>query len=217
MILESEFISVDKAVADISSFSPIHLSSVASVPHVLVEALKRRANSGGVKGLHFHHFHTEGAAPYSEPEYAGVFFDQGFFVGPNVRTNVNAGYADYLPAHLYESQAMYRNGALPCDVAMAQVSLPTEDGKVSLGTSVDCSIAAIEVAKLKIAVVNPNVPFAYGDLVPLNIFDHLVYDETPLITKDYIQPSKIDKLIGKNCSELVPDGACLQMGIGFTA
>lgn len=136
-------------------------------------------------------------------------------MGPNVRANVNAGYADYIPTHMFESQAMYRSGALPCDVALVQVSKPNLDGLVSFGTSVDCSVAAIEVAKLKIAVVNPNVPFAYGDLVSLDAFDYLVYDETPLITKEYIQPSEIDRLIGKNCSELVPDGACIQMGIGL--
>lgn len=208
------FVSADVAVSLIRSGSHIHLSSIASVPHILIDALKKRADAGEVKNLHFHHFHTEGPAPYSEPEYAEAFFDQGFFVGPNVRANVNAGYADYLPAHLFESQAMYRSGALPCDVALVQVSKPNLDGFVSLGTSVDCSVAAIEVAKLKIAVVNPNVPFAYGDLVSLDSFDYLVYDETPLITKEYVAPSEIDKQIGKNCSELVPDGACIQMGIG---
>lgn len=204
----------DEAVSGIRTGDHIHLSSIASVPHILVEALCRRAKSGNISDLHFHHFHTEGPAPYSDPEYAGVFFDQGFFVGPNVRANVNAGYADYLPAHLSESQAMYRTGALPCDVAMVQVSLPDENGMVSLGTSVDCSIAALEVARLKIAVVNPHVPFAYGDLVPIHVFDYLVHDETPLITKDFVEPSELDRIIGKNCSELVPDGACLQMGIG---
>ena len=214
MLTGLHYVSAAEAVAGIKDGSHIHLSSIASVPHVLIEALRLRADAGDVRDLHFHHFHTEGPAPYSAPEYAGIFFDQGFFVGPNVRANVNAGYADYLPAHLSESQAMYRSGALPCDVAMVQVSLPNEEGKVSLGTSVDCSIAAIEVAKLKIAVVNPNVPFAYGDLVDIRAFDYLVYDETPLFTKDYVQPSEIDKQIGKNCSELVSDGACIQMGIG---
>lgn len=208
------YVSADVAVSFIRSGSHIHLSSIASVPHILIDALKKRADAGEVNNLHFHHFHTEGPAPYSSPEYAEAFFDQGFFVGPNVRANVNAGYADYLPAHLFESQAMYRSGALFCDVALVQVSKPNLDGFVSLGTSVDCSIAAIEVAKLKIAVVNPNVPFAYGDLVSLDSFDYLVYDETPLITKEYVDPSEIDKQIGKNCSELVPDGACIQMGIG---
>jgi len=205
------FISADEAVRAVRSGDHIHLSSIASVPHILIEALCRRA--GELRDLHFHHFHTEGPAPYSAPEYEGVFFDQGFFVGPNVRANVNAGYADYLPAHLFESQAMYRSGALRCDVALVQVSRPV-DGMVSLGTSVDCSVAALEVARERIAVVNPNVPFAYGDLIPVERFTAFVSDDRPLITKDYVEPSETDRRIGAHCAELVEDGACLQMGIG---
>ncbi|MBQ1751586.1 MAG: acetyl-CoA hydrolase/transferase family protein [Bacteroidales bacterium] len=211
---EIHFVSADEAVRCVKSGDHIHLSSVASVPHILIEALCRRADAGEVEDLHFHHFHTEGPAPYSEPRYAGIFFDQGFFIGPNVRANVNAGYADYLPVHLGESQKLYRSGALACDVAMVQVSLPDENGMVSLGTSVDCSIAAIEVATHAIGVVNPNVPFAYGDLVSLDSFEFLVSDDTPLVTKDFAEPTPTEVLIGKNCAELVPDGACIQMGIG---
>ena len=205
------FISADEAVRAVRSGDHVHLSSIASVPHILIEALCRRA--GELKDVHFHHFHTEGPAPYGSAEYEGVFFDQGFFVGPNLRESVRLGVADYLPAHLWESQRMYRSGVLPCDVAMVQVSEPV-DGMVSLGTSVDCSVAALEVARERIAVVNRNVPFALGDLIPIERFTALVKDDRPLITKDYVQPSEVELSIGRNCSELVPDGACLQMGIG---
>ena len=208
------FVSADEAVKVVKSGDHIHLSSVASVPHVLINALCRRADAGEIEDLHFHHFHTEGPAPYSEERYAGIFFDQGFFLGPNVRANVNGGWADYLPVHLGESQKLYRSGALPCDVAMVQVSLPDENGMVSLGTSVDCSIAAVESAKHAIAVVNPNVPFAYGDLLSLDSFDFIVSDDTPLVTADFAEPTPVERQIGRNCAELVPDGACIQMGIG---
>lgn len=201
------FISAQEAVRAVRSGDHIHLSSIASVPHILIEALCARED---LKDLHFHHFHTEGPAPYAA---GGPFFDQGFFVGSNVRENVGKGLADYIPANLFESQLMYRTGALPCDVAMVQVSEPV-DGMVSLGTSVDCSIAALEVARERIAVVNPNVPFAYGDLIPLERFTALVKDDSPLITKTYSEPSAIDQQIGRHCAELIPDGACLQMGIG---
>ena len=208
------YVSADEAVSAIKSGDHIHLGSVASVPHVLIDALVRRADAGEVEDLHFHHFHTEGAAPYSDPKYSGIFFEQGFFVGPNVRANVDAGFADYLPAHLVDTQRMYRTGDIKLGAALVQVSLPDENGMVSLGTSVDCSPAAIESARVKIAVVNPNVPFAYGELIPLSAFDYLVSDDTPLFTKEYTEPSETDILIGKNCAELVRDGACLQMGIG---
>ena len=208
------YVSADEAVGAVRSGDHIHLGSVASVPHALIDALVRRADAGEVEDLHFHHFHTEGPAPYSDPKYAGIFFEQGFFVGPNVRANVNAGYADYLPVHLFDTQRLYRNGTIKLGAAMVQVSEPDEHGMVSLGTSVDCSPAAIETARVKIAVVNPHVPFAYGDLVPLDAFDYLVRDDYPLFTKEYAEPSQTDILIGKNCAELVQDGACLQMGIG---
>ena len=205
------FISADEAVRAVRSGDHIHLSSIASVPHILIEALCRR--SGELEDVHFHHFHTEGPAPYGSAEYARHFLDQGFFVGPNLRQSVAEGVADYIPTHLSESQSMYRSGALPCDVAMVQVSEPV-DGMVSLGTSVDCSVAALEMARERIAVVNPHVPFAYGDLIPLERFTALVADDRPLFTKDYVEPSAIDLAIGRYCAELVPDGACLQMGIG---
>lgn len=208
------FVTADEAVSHIKSHSHIHLSSVASVPHCLISALCRRADAGDVTDLHFHHFHTEGPAPYSEPKYEGIFFDQGFFVGPNVRANVNAGYADYLPVHLGEAQKLYRSGAIKLGAALVNVSRPNADGYVSLGTSVDCSVAAIETAEIVIGVVNPNVPFAYGDLISLDKFHYLVEDDTPLVSVNFAEPSEIENQIGRNCAALIDDGACLQMGIG---
>ena len=206
-----KYISAAEAVRAVRSGNHVHLSSIASVPHILIEALCARA--GELRDVHFHHFHTEGPAPYGSAEYKDAFRDQGFFVGPNLRASVQAGVADYIPTNLFESQLMYRTGALRCDVAMVQVSEPV-DGMVSLGTSVDCSPAALEVARKRIAVVNPQVPFAYGDLIPLERFTALVQDDRPLVTSTYAQPSATDLSIGRNCAELIPDGACLQMGIG---
>lgn len=208
------YVSADEAVSHIPSHCHVHLSSVASVPHCLIQALCRRADAGDVTDLHFHHFHTEGAAPYSEPRYEGIFFEQGFFVGPNVRANVNAGYADYLPVHLGESQSLYRKGIIKLGAALVNVSLPDKNGFVSLGSSVDCSVAAIESAELVIACVNPNVPFAYGDLISIDKFDYFVQDDSPLLTAGFAEPTPTEILIGKNCAALVEDGDCIQMGIG---
>ena len=107
------YISAREAVRAVRSGDHVHLSSVASVPQILIEALAERSSE--LEDVHFHHFHTEGDAPYAE---GGPFFDQGFFVGPNVRKNVQEGLADYIPVNLYETQSMYRNGALACDVAL---------------------------------------------------------------------------------------------------
>ena len=81
---------------------------------------------------------------------------------------------------------------------MVQVSRPDENGYFSLGTSVDCSLAAIESAGTVIAVVNENVPFAYGDLVAPDLVDYIVYDNTPLVTKDFAQPDAQSQCIPQN-------------------
>lgn len=209
-----KFVTADEAVQAVRSHDHIHLGSIASAPKILIDALVRRAESGDIKDLHFHHFHTEGPAPYADPKFEGIFFDQGFFVGSNVRESVNAGYADYLPVHLSESGQLYRSGAIQLGVAMVQITPPDSNGMVSLGTSVDCSIAAIETARTVIGVVNPNIPFAYGDLVPISSFDYLVEDNCALIEKPYMEPTELEIKIGKICSGIIDDGACIQMGIG---
>jgi len=210
-----KFISADEAVKVVKSGDHIHLSSVASAPKILIDALMKRGDAGELKDVRIHHLHTEGAAPYADAKYEGVFFHQAFFVGGNVRKNVQAGYADYIPIFLSETQKLYRAGVLPCNVAMVQVSTPDKHGFVSLGTSVDATLAAIETAEYVIAVVNKNVPRAWGDaMIPASMINYFVEDNTLLEPAHFSEPTDIEKAIGNNCAALIEDGACLQMGIG---
>lgn len=209
------FISADEAVKVVKSGDHVHLSSVASSPQVLIKALCRRADNGELSNVSIHHLHTEGPAPYTDPKYSGIFFHQAFFVGANVRPSVQAGYSDYIPVFLSETQKLYRCGAVKCDVAMIQVCPPDEQGIVSLGTSVDATLAAVECAKTVIAVVNKNVPRSYGQArISMDKIDLFVEDDTPLVEAKFTAPDEVEMAIGRNCAELIQDGACLQMGIG---
>ena len=209
------FVRADEAVKAVKPHDHIHISSAGHVPQILIEALCRRADAGELEDVHFHHSYTEGPAMYSHPKYKGIFIDQAFFIGPTVRPNVNLGIADYIPVHLSETQKLYRDGTVPCNVAMVSVSTPGMGGYVSLGGSVDCSVAALEVAKIKIAVVNRYVPHTYGDaLVPIDNFDFFVEDNRPMPEHRSMIPSEIEEKIGRNCAALIDDGSCLQMGIG---
>lgn len=209
------FVESDEAVRQVSSHDHIHISSASHVPYCLIEALSRRADLGEITDIHFHHSYTEGPALYTDPRYNGVFIDEPFFVGPTTRSSTVQSNVDYIPVHLSETQRLYRSGAVRCDVAMITVSTPGMGGYVSLGGSVDCSIAALEVARIKIAVVNRNVPHTYGDaLIPIDSFDLFVEDHRPLPEHLSMIPTDIEERIGRNCSELIEDGACLQMGIG---
>ena len=212
---EIHFVSADEAVKAVKSGDHIHLSSVASAPRVLIEALCRRGETGELQDVRIHHLHTEGEAPYADPKFDGVFFHQAFFVGSNVRKSVQAGYSDYIPVFLSETQKLYRCGALRCDVAMIQVCPPDKHGYVSLGTSVDATLAAIECAKTVIAVVNRHVPRAWGDaMIPMDMIDIFVECDEPLQPAHFSEPNEVETAIGKHCAALIDDGACLQMGIG---
>lgn len=177
-----KFTTPDEAVKVIKSGDHVHLSSVASAPQCLIQAMCRRGSNNELKDVHVHHLHTEGPAPYAAPEFEGVFQLDSFFVGSNVRKVTQSGYADYIPIFLSETQRLYRDNVLPCDVAMIQVSTPDEHGFVSLGTSVDATRAAVEKAKTVIAVINKYVPRSFGDaIIPLSDIDIFVEDDRPLI------------------------------------
>ena len=210
-----KFTTAAEAVKVIKSGDHIHLSSVASAPQCLIKAMCDRGRAGELKDVHIHHLHTEGPAPYSEPEFEGVFQLDSFFVGGNVRKTTQAGYADYIPVFLSETQKLYRSGAVPCNVAMIQVSRPDKHGFVSLGTSVDATLAAVECADTVIAVVNKYVPRAFGDaMIPMSKIDLFVEDDQPLEEAHFTAPNEVEVAIGKHCAALIEDGATLQMGIG---
>jgi acyl-CoA hydrolase len=98
---------------------------------------------------------------------------------------------------------------------MVQVCPPDEYGYVSLGTSVDASLAAVEMADTVIAVINPNVPRTFGDaVIPISRIDIFVEDDTPLETVHFAKPDPTEAAIGRHCAALIDDGAALQMGIG---
>jgi len=210
-----KFTTPDDAVKVIKSGDHVHLSAVASAPQCLIQAMCRRGRAGELKDVHVHHLHTEGPAPYAAPEFDGIFQLDSFFVGANVRKDTQSGYADYIPIFLSETQRLYRCGAVPCNVAMIQVSPPDKHGYVSLGTSVDASLGAIEVADTVIAVINKYVPRSFGQaMIPLSCIDIFVQDDTPLMEAHFAEPNEIETRIGKNCAALIEDGATLQMGIG---
>ena len=93
-------VTAEEAVKVIKSGDHVHISSVSNVPQCLVKALCDRGRAGELKNVYIHHLHTEGAAPYVNPEFEGIFQHNAFFVGANVRESVQKGLADYIPVFL---------------------------------------------------------------------------------------------------------------------
>jgi acyl-CoA hydrolase len=208
-------VSAAEAVKVIKSGDRIHMHSVACAPQKLIAAMCERGRNREFKNVKIQHLHIEGDAPYSNKEFEGIFQLESFFVGHNVRKDTQAGYADYIPVFLQETQRLIREGYTKVDVAMIQVSPPDRHGYVSLGTSVDATLAAVQTAETVIAVINPNMPRAFGDaLISTSYIDIFCEDDTPLIEAIFAPPSDIEVAIGKNVAALIEDGATLQMGIG---
>jgi len=213
--MQYKTVTAEEAVKVIKSGDRIHLSSVAVTPHALINAMVERGRKGEVNDVKIQHIHTEGPAPYADPELEGIFQLESFFVGGNVRKVTQAGYADYIPVFLSETQKLIREGYLKVNVAMVQVSPPDRHGYVSLGTSVDATLAAIETADVVIAQVNKYVPRTWGDAqINMRDIDYFVEHDEPLFIHNNAPLSDIERAIGHNVAQLVEDGACLQMGIG---
>jgi len=210
-----KFTSAKEAVKVIKSNDRVHLSSVAVTPHHLINAMVERGKNKEFKNVRIQHIHTEGPAPYADKEFEGIFQLESFFVGGNVRKQTQAGYADYIPVFLSETQKLIRQGYLNVNVAMVMVSPPDKHGFVSLGTSVDATLAAIEEADIVIAQVNKYVPRAWGDaMINIRNIDYFVEKDEPLFVHDNAPLTEKEIAIGKNVASLVENGACLQMGIG---
>lgn len=210
-----KFTSAEEAVKVIKSNDRVHLSSVAVTPHHLINAMVERGKNKEFKNVRIQHIHTEGAAPYADREFEGIFQLESFFVGGNVRKQTQTGFADYIPVFLSETQKLIRQGYLNVNVAMVMVSPPDKHGFVSLGTSVDATLAAIQEADTVIAQVNKHVPRAWGDaMISIRDIDYFVEQDAPLYVHGNASLSETEIAIGKNVASLVEDGACLQMGIG---
>jgi acyl-CoA hydrolase len=209
----NKFITANEAVKFVKSGDRVFIHSVAAAPTVLIRALTERKDE--LKNVELVHLHTEGEAPYAAPELAESFRVNAFFVGGNVRKAVNEGRADYIPVFLSEIPALFRQNVLPLDVALLHVSPPDKHGFCSLGVSVDVARAAADCATTVIAQVNPQMPRTLGDaLVHVDQIDHLVEVDVPLAEVPVPDLSDADRAIGAYISEMVEDGATLQMGIG---
>lgn len=207
------FLSASAAVALIQSGHRVFVHGGAATPLALLRALAERG--AALRDVELVHLHTEGEQPCAAPGLAASFHINALFLGANVRSAIERGDADYIPAFLSEMPALFRQRVLPLDVALVHVSPPDRHGYCSLGVSVDIARAAVDSAAVVIAQVNPHMPRTHGDgLVHHSRFAAAVAVDEPLPERAAEPPSATELAIGRHVAELVEDGATLQMGIG---
>jgi acyl-CoA hydrolase len=208
------YVSAEEALKCVKSGDRVFIHGSAATPVQLVKALQSR--HGELQDVELVSITTLGDVDFFEPHLRGSFFFNSLFVSAATRKVANSSYGDYVPVFLSEIPLLFRRGILPLDVALIHVSPPDRHGFCTLGTAVDVARAAVDVAKIIVAQVNPLMPRTHGDgFIHISEIDFLVEGRMELPELDYSnQTGWAYEQIGKNVASLVEDGATLQMGIG---
>lgn len=195
----------------------IFVGTACGEPQHLLDSLIHYVEneSHTIYGTQIIHVWTLGVAPYAKKKFKINFRHNSFFISDSSRQSVNEGLADYTPTFLSEIPSLFRRGIITIDVALVQVSLPDEDGFMSLGVSVDIVKSAVEQARLVIAQVNSYMPRVRGDaLVNIRDIDFIVPFDEPILEYNPDPPGEATEKIGTYVSRIVQDGDTIQVGYG---
>lgn len=199
-------------VSQLRSGMTVFLHGACATPNTLVEAMAARTD---LRDVTIYHLHTAGPAPFADPGREDEFRSVSLFTGAPLRTAVAEGRADFVPIFLSDIPHLFASGAVKLDAALVQLSPADRHGLCTLGTSCDAARAAVDAAPLILAEVNQQMPRTHGPTtVPLNRVTAYVETDRPLQQHRPNPETPVEARIGELIAELVPDRACLQLGIG---
>ena len=149
-----------------------------------------------------------------KPEYVDSFNVDGWLFAPQMRKAHANGNMAFIPNHLHLA-AVKRLAFVKPNIYVGAASMPDKHGYISLSLSNTYEKRMMEAADLVMLEVNPNMPYTLGDVqVPVEDVDYLIRaDYMPPVTPD-LPFSEKDAAIGRLIADMVPDGACIQLGIG---
>ncbi len=151
---------------------------------------------------------------FFKEEYSKRFNLDGWFFAPAFRKVFKNGNASYIPNNLHQAATARFRYRRP-NIYVGSCSPVDKHGYVSLSTGNTYERAAIDLADYVILEPNPNFPRVYGDAeVHIDEVDYFIESDYPIPTLPDVEPSEKDMKIGKLISDLVPDGATIQLGIG---
>ncbi len=140
-------------------------------------------------------------------------------MGSAERKAVSQGFCFYAPLKYSELPRHYLESQDPLNVAIMQVAPMDKFGYFNLGPSASHAYAVIQTARKVIVEVNENMPVCLGGTnayVHIDQVDMIVEGGNPPI--DAFPPAApatdVDKAVAELVVGEIPDGACLQLGIG---
>lgn len=216
-IYEQKLCSAEEAVSIVKSGDWIDYGWCSGHPRVLDEALAARHEE-------LHDVKVRGGvclwkpAIFDVPNPAEHFIWNSWHMSGVERKHIATGACFYSPLRYSELPKYYRNHILENDVLMFQVGEMDEHGYFNFGPNPSHLAAAIEKSNKIIVEVNKNFPKCYGgfeECIHVSQVDMIVEGRNDPIA-ELISPnaSDIDFQVAKFIVEEIPNGACIQLGIG---
>ena len=214
---QSKLTTAEEAVKVIKSGDWVDYGFCNTHPHVLDEALARRAPEledvkvrGGIALWKPAIFDIEEPAKH-------IIYNSHHTSGFE-RKHIDTGACFYEPMRYSELPRYYYDHINPPDVAMIQVGPMDKHGYFNFGISASHMKAICDTAKILIVEVNQNMPRClggFGESVHITDVDMIVEGRNdPMGQMLSAPPTEIDKAVAKQVVERIPNGACLQLGIG---
>jgi acyl-CoA hydrolase/GNAT superfamily N-acetyltransferase len=119
------------------------------------------------------------------------------------------------PLNLSAVPRLFKSRRLPIHVALIQATPPDDFGWMSLGVSVDITLAAASSADLVIVQVNPEMPRVLGrSFIHVNDVHLVVEKPEPILTLPTVPESAAADTIARLIARLIDDGSTLQISPG---
>ena len=212
----------DTAIQAVTSGSSVAIGQAASQPRALLGALAARAGRGEIDRVKLYYFHAETpmANTVLRYELMGRLQPYSMFLQRPERELIKRGEQDgrkvvfFVPTSFSGSVRLFAE-SIPVDTFIVTVSPMDENGYFTFGTNNDYTSSVARQAKHLIVEVNPNMPRVYGaSALHVSEVDALVEDDSELPELPQRPITDLDRVIGRHVAALVPDRACIQIGVG---
>lgn len=214
---KQKLVTPEKAVSLVESGNWVDFGWCANTPDVLDKALAKRTDE--LKDINLRGGVLLKPLAIFEREDAGEHFTwNSWHMSGIERKMIDRGCAYYDPMRYSEVARYYHD--LPCtiDVAMFRVTAMDKHGFFNFGPNASHLTSVCENARKIVVEVNENLPYCLGGFangVHISNVDYIVEgDNTPISELPSPPISDIDKDVAKLIISKIPDGACLQLGIG---
>ncbi|MBN05469.1 acetyl-CoA hydrolase/transferase C-terminal domain-containing protein [Ponticaulis sp.] len=211
-----------EAVRFARSGSNISMGMALGEPPALLAALNEKIEAGNLTDIRLWYFHSMPAAAQTLLRYDMMdhVHPHCMFMGPTERALAERGEKEgrkvlnFVPVAFSDAPRLLSQH-LQLDTFITTVSPMDKHGYFSFGTNNDYASTAARSARHTVVEVNKHMPRVFGDsMIHVSEIDAIIENHEPLFEAPAREASAEERQIGELIADLVPDGACLQMGIG---